>query len=196
MPTMDPGTMRATRASETGDVDWENVVATIPVDLEATARVSHARTRRRRISSAAVLLRTLLVYVLDDASLRLVATQLPAIGGAHLSAPALLLDSLSAPAPLTTLAWFDDTTRPISVWPWTTFWADGPRQAVHGHLSLTNRRLLVEHARRHVRDAPRPRPQQAVRARRLPQTFPHIAQHPRQSSLETAHHAPSSHFAA
>ena len=54
------------------DEDWEEVLSSIPVDLEQTAQETKALQRRREVKTASDLLRLVLAYSLCDWSLRLV----------------------------------------------------------------------------------------------------------------------------
>jgi hypothetical protein len=80
----------AQRLDPTQDADWRQVVALIPVDLEATARTSKALQRRRAIRSAEDLLRLILMYALWDWSLKLVGAWAASLRLAYLSDVAVL----------------------------------------------------------------------------------------------------------
>lgn len=70
--------------------EWEEVVESIPVDLEKSARESGALIRRREIKSASDLLRLVLAYSLCDWSLRLVGAWGVVIGLGKLSDVAVM----------------------------------------------------------------------------------------------------------
>lgn len=72
------------------DKEWEEVVESIPVDLEKSARESKALIRRREIKSASDLLRLVLAYSLCDWSLRLVGAWAVVIGLGKLSDVAVM----------------------------------------------------------------------------------------------------------
>jgi hypothetical protein len=69
--------------------EWEQLVRLLPVDLEATARATGALRRRRRVTSAATLLRLALAYALEGRSLRATGAWALLAGTANLSAEAL-----------------------------------------------------------------------------------------------------------
>jgi hypothetical protein len=85
-----PALPKAPRLDPTQDADWRQVVALIPVDLDATARADKALQRRRAIRSAEDLLRLILVYALGDWSLQLVGAWAASLGLASLSDVAVL----------------------------------------------------------------------------------------------------------
>lgn len=63
--------MEQARVQSLTEQDWERVVDFMPLDLEASARAEKALQRRRKVRSAADLLRMVLSYALGDLSLRL-----------------------------------------------------------------------------------------------------------------------------
>ncbi len=62
-------------------------------------------------------------------------------------------------------AWFDDTSRPVSVWRWTVFWWDHVRALVRGAISLAMIQAALPKLARYLRDSPRRRRQQSAMAR-------------------------------
>lgn len=70
--------------------DWERVIDLIPLDLESSARAEKAFERRRKVRSAADLLRVVLEYALGDLSLRLTGAWANLIGIASMSDVAVL----------------------------------------------------------------------------------------------------------
>lgn len=69
--------------------NWEQLVRSLPVDLEATARATRALCRRRQVQSAPDLLRLILAYAVCDWPLRLVATWYALRGSGRLSKTAV-----------------------------------------------------------------------------------------------------------
>ena len=90
-PCLSPEDQQALAAGSplVGD-DWEQRLRQIPVDLEMTAKDTHALQRKREVKSAADLLRLVLAYSVCDWSLRLVGLWATVIGLGHLSDTAVL----------------------------------------------------------------------------------------------------------
>ncbi len=79
---------------------------------------------------------------------------------------ALMLEEWTANLAAGDLAeWFEDTTRPVSLWRWTSLWAYLLRQAIQGPLTLSRVLAVLPRLARYLCDAPRKRRQQAAHAR-------------------------------
>ncbi len=79
----------------------------------------------------------------------------------------LLLDGWTRQAVAQLEAWFEDTTRALSVWRWTALWADQLRAIVRGPFTLQIFLAALPQLKRYLHDRPRQRPQQLAQARRL-----------------------------
>lgn len=62
-------------------------------------------------------------------------------------------------------AWFDDPTRPVSLWRWTAFWWDQLRALVRGPISLLMIHTALPKLGRYLRDSPRQRRSQSAATR-------------------------------
>ncbi|MFN3763482.1 MAG: transposase, partial [Anaerolineae bacterium] len=63
--------------------------------------------------------------------------------------------------------WFQDERQPISLWRWTSLWADLLRQAIRGPLTASQVLAALPRLRRYLCDSPRKRRQEAALIRRL-----------------------------
>jgi len=78
---------------------------------------------------------------------------------------ALWLDGLTERHQAQQPDWWDEPTRPVSLWRWQQWWWDGLRAAVRGPLSPAQLLEAWPRLSRYLRDAPRRRPQQLAHAR-------------------------------
>jgi hypothetical protein len=69
----------------------------------------------------------------------------------------LLLDQWTSQHLQALSAWFDDTTRPVSLWRWTAFWWEQLRALVRGEITLTMIQQALPKLSRYLRDSPRQR---------------------------------------
>jgi Transposase DDE domain len=77
----------------------------------------------------------------------------------------LMIEDWSLKLPSDLAGWFEDVTRPVSLWRWTQLWTDVLRQAIRGSISLKRIRAALPDLARYLRDAPRKRRQQAASIR-------------------------------
>ena len=91
------------RPSPLRDADWAQLLAALPVEVEATSQTTRALPRRRQVRSGELLLRLALLYSLCDWPLWRVAAWACAMGWANLSTVALLHRLQGARAYLSTL---------------------------------------------------------------------------------------------
>jgi hypothetical protein len=74
----------------------------------------------------------------------------------------LMVEDWSLNLPSELAPWFEDVTRPVSLWRWARLWTDALRHAVRGPMSLKQLEAALPALGRYLRDAPRKRRQQAA----------------------------------